>query len=212
MFLYNIVLSRFINWPPTLSAIGYQTTYEPKGLKEHLYAMMDEGLKVWGGAYVITTHGQKMSKIDYLVDQVLKDVYEACKTHTWAYQTCGTTSDWIQHIDGIGSFLAGQIVADLKNTVGHPLASAPDKDTFVVPGPGSMRGLEWFFFGGISNKVSEYYFSTRFPLVREYVDQHWPESVAPVDNQDLQNCLCEYDKYCRVATASGRSKRTYPGT
>ena len=29
--------------------------------------------------------------------------------------------------------------------------------------------------------------------------------------QDLQNCLCEFDKYERVRLGEGRPKSTYPG-
>lgn len=210
MFVYNIVLARFINWPNTLSSLGYLEEHKPHYLKAALESIQSVG-KVWGGAYIITTHGQKMNKVDYLVDQVLKDIVQYQTRYALDSTLCQEMSNELQRIDGIGSFLAGQIVADLKNTPGHPLASAPDKETFVVPGPGSMRGVSWFRYGH-GKFACESEFEDGFPLVREYVDQHWPESVAPVDNQDLQNCLCEYDKYCRVATGMGRSKRHYPGT
>ena len=39
------------------------------------------------------------------------------------------------------------------------------------------------------------------------------EQECPVeyDMQDLQNCLCEFDKYMRILHGTGRSKRGYPG-
>lgn len=211
MFLYNIVLARFINWPDTLRFLGYQKYHAPEFIKAAIRGMEEAKVKIWGNAYVITTHGQKMAKIDYLVDQVLTDVHERFTDWEPEGNECHYWSVNLQKIGGIGSFLAGQIVADLKNTVGHPLASAPDKYNFVVPGPGSIRGCGWFAGYKNPEKGSVRTFDMVFPNVREYVNGHWPESVAPVDNQDLQNCLCEYDKYCRVITGSGRSKRTYPG-
>lgn len=211
LFEYNIVLSRFLNWPDTLKLIGFQHEHSPRVLKHFLEDISKE-MKIWGGAYIITTHGQRMGKAAYLCEQVLSDVYkhiervrEYCRG-----PSCATAAQVLQEIDGIGSFLAGQVVADLKNTPYHPLTSADDRYSFVVPGPGSMRGVDWICWD-TNEKTSPRNFADRFGMIRLWVDEHWPEGVPTVDNQDLQNCLCEFDKYCRVATASGRSKRKYNG-
>lgn len=211
LFEYNIVLSRFLNWPDTLKLIEFQHEHSPLILGHFLDNIAKEG-KVWGNAYVITTHGMPMGKAAYLCNHVLSDVHsnlERLREYCRGTQ-CATAAQVLQEIDGIGSFLAGQIVADLKRTPGHPLYSADDKDTFVVPGPGSMRGIDWIC-GDTNEKTTPRNFLDRFKMIRSYVNDHWPEGVPPVDNQDLQNCLCEFDKYCRVATASGRSKRKYNG-
>lgn len=208
LFEYNIILSRFINWPDTLKLIGFQHEHSPLVLSHFLDNIAKEG-KVWGNAYVITTHGQRMGKAAYLCEQVLSDVYNGIERVRGACRggMCSVAAKALREIDGIGSFLAGQVVADLKNTPGHPLNTAIDRELFVVPGPGSIRGLSW----ALGEKVTESTFLTAFSIVRLHVDKHWPPGVPPVDNQDLQNCLCEFDKYCRVATASGRSKRKYNG-
>lgn len=211
MFEYNIVLARFINRPETLAKIGFQFLHEPARLLAQLEELAAEG-KVWGSAYLITSHGIKMPKAAYLCNLVLSDVFDALPNlrHIHNMGMCGRASQVLQEIPGIGSFLAGQIVADLKNTKFHPLFSADDKATFVEPGPGSLRGLSWFHFGHSENGQPRH-FTSLFDKTRLYVDDHWPTGVPKVDNQDLQNCLCEYDKYCRVVTAAGRSKRKYNG-
>lgn len=209
MFEYNIVLARFLNWPPTLSSIGFRETHEPVKLNAELRELATHG-KIWGGAYVITTHGMPMPKVDYLTNDVLEAVFErvdAFKKLDWGIGG-GVGLRLLEEIDGIGSFLAGQVIADLKNTHGHPAASMPDWWTFVVPGPGSIRGCNWFWSNEQSNSDR---FRLIFPLVRTYADEHWPESVPQICNQDLQNCLCEYDKYMRVRNGTGRSKRNYNG-
>lgn len=213
MFEYNIILSRFLNWPDTLGRIGYlQNDFPGDRVRKVLEQIESEGKKIWGNAYVITTHGIKMPKARYLVENVLGGVYyglgglrKECRG-----KTCGAAAVALQGFEGIGSFLAGQVVADLKNTVGHPLQDSIDRNHFVVPGPGSLRGLGWFFKND-PNAGSVANFSGLFPAVRDYVNLNWPEEVPFVDNQDLQNCLCEYDKYMRVKTGSGRSKRGYNG-
>lgn len=212
-FEYNMVFARFINWPDTIRHIGYMHEHTPRQLEDVLNFLGEQGSKVWGGAYVITTHGQKMPKVKYLTEQVLTDIHNLGPLEYWARRgptpTCSNVAETLQSVMGIGSFLAGQVVADLKNTPGHSLYRAEDRDTFVVAGPGSLRGLQWFLDGKTVTPVT---FENSFRFARAYVDANWPVEVPPVDNQDLQNCLCEFDKYCRVATGTGRSKRKYEGT
>lgn len=209
LFEYNIVLSRFLNWPPTLGHIGFQEEHDPEKLNAQLRELATQG-KVWGNAYVITTHGMPMSKVDYLTNDVLEAVFERSRRLKTVDPLLGGSAylALLEEIDGIGSFLAGQIIADLKNTPGHPASRMPDWWSFVVPGPGSIRGCNWFHYGGQYNFN---HFEEIFPLVRIYATEHWPDFVPMICNQDLQNCLCEYDKYMRVLHGTGRSKRSYPG-
>lgn len=206
LFVYNLVLARFLNWPSTLEAIGYQETHNPDHIKAVLGRIKDSGQKVWGNAYVITTHGMKMGKIEYLTDFVLEDIF--CSMKMLREQTtCRDMSQCLQQVDGIGSFLAAQVVADLKNTPDHPLFMAHDRYYFVEPGPGSVKGASWFAYG-IPGRVTERNFKENFDVIRAWVDQN---GFHHIDNQDLQNCLCEFDKYCRVSSGVGRSKRGYNG-
>lgn len=220
LFEYNMVLARFLNRPDTLEAIGhFQQVHQPGVICARLRQRADFGYPIWGNAYVITTHGQKMDKLAYLA-QVLDAVHEQLPniraatqpTITRALPTCLGASMALQMVNGIGSFLAGQIVADLKNTINHPLHSAADRDTFVVPGPGSLRGASWFHWERPDKMTPAAFLPSGFGLIRRHVDKNWPQEVPPIDNQDLQNCLCEFDKYCRVKNGTGRSKRKYAGT
>lgn len=215
-YLYNIIFSRFINWPKTLEAIGYLRSHDPTSLVGQLDGLAAEG-KIWGGAYIITTHGLPMGKAAYLARNVLGATYMQQERLNWltgyhGTPSCSAAHKALQTIEGLGSFLAAQVVADLKNTVGHPLYTAEDRDTFVAHGPGSMRGLQWFWQAeGVTITPRNFY--SYFQAAREYVDENWNGLLMgpPIDNQDLQNCFCEMDKYCRVSTGVGRSKRNYPG-
>lgn len=244
---FVMVLARFLNWPdtlaylkdpvirarPSMAAMPEFTKEWCAYLKQWLERRAESGEKVWGNAYVITSHGMKMSKIDYLCSHLLPDVLRAlpaiqvaCGVRVEEIQrpveeakagpptlvppTCRAAANALQQVQGIGSFLAGQIVADLKNTVDYPLYYASDKKTFVVPGPGSVRGLNWFLWGSETGGITERNFDRCFPLVRKWVDAAKLD-IPYIDNQDLQNCLCEFDKYCRVKTGKGRSKRNYQG-
>lgn len=210
-FEYNIILSRFINWPATLNYIGYRSSHDPEGLQSDILAAGDQQGKIWGGAYIITTHGIPMCKVAYLVDHVLEGVDKAYPATVEGTRkgSCAQAAHALQRVEGIGSFLSGQIVADLKNTKGHPLQSAVDWRTFVTPGPGSLKGASWFHYGE-PGRVTMSNFQRHFSEIREYVNTHSP-IAREICNQDLQNCLCEYDKYMRVKSGTGKSKRNYNG-
>lgn len=218
-FEFNIIFSRFINWPDTLSHIGYLENYEPSDLEGKLEQLATTG-KIWGGAYVITTHGIPMAKSSYLARNVLGGVAGTMENALGPFwgalrpsgaACCKAAHIALQGLEGLGSFLAAQVVADLKNTPGHPLYDAFDKRTFVAHGPGSLRGLSWVLNGATVTPANFYY---QFETLRSFVDQHWNQTLMgePIDNQDLQNCLCEFDKFCRVSSGTGKSKRNYPGT
>jgi 5-hmdU DNA kinase, helical domain len=216
---YNLIFARFINWPSTLDDVGFLRTHSPASLENHLERLSHKG-KVWGGAYVITTHGIPMGKAAYLCHNVLEGVFKAIGGHSWAFSrgphatgagSCAAAHKALQSFEGLGSFLAAQVVADLKNTPGYPLYNAPDRATFVAHGPGSLRGLQWFW--GDSVTINPGNFLAYFRSMREYVDENWNQTLMgdPIDNQDLQNCLCEFDKFMRVTNGTGKSKRNYPG-
>ena len=202
-FLLAMVIARVINWPDTLEVMGFPDTWEPD---DWLARFREIEGKKWGNAYVITTHGQKMPKDEYAVG-LFDSVYRYQEIANKA-DTCYKMWEELQTIDGLGSFLAAQIVADLKNTKGHPLYHAIDKQYFSAHGPGSLRGLKWFF----GESITPRYFHTAIQAAYDIVMPLVHEGIKPIDMQDFQNCLCEFDKFMRVSNGTGRSKRRYPGT
>lgn len=176
-------------------------------MKETLESMQKAGEQIWSGAYVITTHGLKMSKLDYCmaVLEEAKRVLPVPQSTEGRYPICAGYHHWIMKIDGFGSFLAAQVVADLKNTEGHPLQKAEDWFYFSAPGPGSLRGLSWWHGRPISERNYQ-------EAIYAVYDDLFKRGITDIHFQDLQNCLCEFDKYCRVLSGTGKSKRNYPGS
>lgn len=213
MFEYNILLSRFLNNVETLEHVGFQYSHQPDVLLEKLEQLANHGIKVWGNAYVITTHGIPMPKATYLCRNVLSDASIVCQNRRNSLRgvSCHLAAEALEGIEGVGSFLSAQIVADLKNTPGHPLSISIDKDNFVQCGPGSLRGASWFHYNEIG-KVTPSNFDAHFNAIRKWVNENWPDNVPKIDNQDLQNALCEFDKFMRVKNGTGRSKRSYDGS
>lgn len=220
---YAMVVARFLNWPDTLESLKFRPDSPPmpREIEIVLEARASAGIKIWGNAYVVTTHGLPMGKAQYLCQRVLPPLYDRMGANHWRYQypTSGVTlaqryDDYIK-FEGMGSFMTAQVLADLKNTPGHPLHEADDWYSWSAPGPGSLRGLEWFY----SRKVKLKEYPELINGVREYIYDKHPAIAASlmqgaeqkINMQDLQNCLCEYDKYMRVRHETGRSKRGYPG-
>jgi hypothetical protein len=104
--------------------------------------------------------------------------------------------------------MRGQIVADLKYL--PFMLDVADWWTWATPGPGSLKGL---------NFVHER------PMMSPYSKGQWLEELVDLSNivttllkgfgmerlhnQDLQNCLCEFSKYMKVATGQGRPRQIF---
>ena len=206
---YAIVAARMINLIPTLQAMKRAELSHPgNAIAEWKRACRQRQLdmkKVFTSAYTISTCGQAMDKLDYVFDQVVSAVAEAGEPKFDSLASCHAD---LTRINGLGSFLAAQVVADLKNTPGHPLRTAPDWQTWAAPGPGSLRGLSAFYGApiapsGFDEGIAGSWEATRPLLPLELQDLHM---------QDFQNCLCEFSKYIRVKEGNGHVRNKYrPG-
>jgi hypothetical protein len=119
-----------------------------------------------------------------------------------------TINEWLMTSEGLGSFMRGQIVADLKYL--PFLMKVPDWWTWAAPGPGSMRGLnivlerdmhahwkpdDWLLeLTALNGDIS--------PMLDDI-------GIGKMHNQDLQNCLCEFSKYTKTMTGAGRPRQIF---
>jgi hypothetical protein len=182
--------ARLFNHAPSLM------TYFHNGI-DGLKARRDSGEKIFNTAYVVSTCGVSMDKVDY-VHEVVHDV---SLLKFPPEPTCQQVFNILRTVNGIGSFIGGQIVADLKYT--PFLAGAPDWETFAVMGPGSKKGLNLIMGVG----TTEITFKDRLTMLRMALGDGIPE----MHNQDLQNCLCEYQKFVRYTEDQNGRRRLYAG-
>jgi len=215
---FTMCVARLVNWPDTLQALGYPV---PWSLKHFLEVMRErsEGGKAWGGAYIVSTNGNEMEKADYIGSRVLGPLWadrNAIQADIYGHPsdahkpTLATVHNALTNYIGLGSFLAAQVIADLKYVA--PLRDAADWHTWAASGPGSKRGL---------NRVYEYAVDCPMPEARwldhlQNLHKHIEPLVKKADMprlhaQDLQNCLCEFDKYERTRLGEGRPRSKYPG-
>lgn len=207
---FAMIVARIFNLPSTLAELQQPIDGTLSIWLEHAEQVFHDrrarGENIWNGAYIIATNGKKMDKASYclmLLEKLVKSpkVTHNCSTLKEAHQA-------LMKVEGLASFLAAQVVADLKNTKGHPLSKAEDWFTFSAPGPGSLRGLSWFF----EEKVTPKNYHSKIKEAYEILEFELPESILEfLCFQNLQNCFCEYDKFMRVTNRTGRSKRKYRG-
>jgi hypothetical protein len=218
------VLGRMLNYIPTLESIidkgicgGYDgdrqahALPELDGLADGLKAMREAGEKIFTSAYTISTCGKRMDKIDYVIHHVCAQVKdrEERKLLNWMPPGQQARLEWmfgsLTAVDGLGSFLAGQVLADLKNTPGHPLETAPDRATWACPGPGSLRGLA-AFYGRPSTART---FAKDLQGVVELTTPLLAGGMPCIDMQDWQNCMCEFSKFMRISQGEGHARNRY---
>lgn len=197
-----ITLARLFNQPRTLEAIGYPRVWDTDYMHDVVQKRFDEGEKVFNAAYIVSTNGKPGSKIKYVL-RMANDVRNLGKLPT---DSLKAVYERLRTVEGLGKgFLAGQIIADLKYT--EPWAKCPDWWTWCSQGPGSIRGLNRICDQNIDSRWADRTFMLYVGMLRTLVMQ---ETGMDLHAQDIQNCLCEVDKYLR-AREGGRPKQSYPG-
>lgn len=197
---YRLTLARMVNYIPTLEEISAPGA-DPF---EVLCERADRGEKVWGSAYTITTCGRLMTKEEWVVWHVCQGVARLGPLPS-AVATLAGAHKWLMGANGLGSFLAAQIVADMKNTKGHILQNAPDWHTWSAPGPGSLKGLSWFHGVQVTPRNYQWAITTAWQVMMPLLPPH----LQDLHMQDVQNVFCEVSKYARIKEGRGHARNKY---
>lgn len=211
---HAFVVARHINNVPMLKALseiymgGITLPWAPERFKELGIARRRAGERVWSAAYIIGTR-ETGEKITYIADKVLTPMWQ--KREQIRPKAGDTLTSWHMALGlwfGMASFMAAQVIADIKHT--GVLKFASDWDTFCASGPGSRRGLNRIFHRPITSPWREDDFrlkllSLRQELAPMFAVQGWQ---IP-DAQDVQNMLCEFDKYERTRLKEGTPKQLF---
>lgn len=209
-YWFACVVFRLTNWSETAKQLGYPVPWNAKHFIHVLGTRKKLGQKVYSGAYTISTNGVAQEKHLYLAEQLTKIWNGRDDIRYRRGEPLQAFYERLQCYTAMGSFLAAQVVADMKFR-GYA-RSAPDWWTFAAPGPGSERGLNRVFERPLDkswtvkawcNGLIELHIQINH-LVKRY-------DMPKLSAQDLQNCLCEFDKYERVRLCQGRPRSTYQG-
>jgi hypothetical protein len=210
--LLACALARFINNPDTLAAVGFPTRWNPERIKAKIRDYRDKPLwrgrpkpnKVFNAAYMVRGN-DGTDKIDAVITHYVSplkglQIDPSSMENTWKL---------LLPSYGMGSFMAGQIVADLR-WASNGLWT--DRYTWAPMGPGSMRGMNRIDETPLRRQLKQADFNNGLLQITAGLKLFLsPAILDRLELMDLQNVLCETDKYNRVLLGEGRPKQKYLG-
>jgi hypothetical protein len=211
-----ISLCRWVNWPPTIAAIMAEIEWpvdqlDLRKIGKIIDTRVESGDKAWTGAYMVRSQpGYTLGKGRFVAEQVVgASLRRAWPEMQFMLQTQMRRPVWRVLADCLnwGSFMAGQVVDDLTWT--PYLASPRDNYTWAPQGPGSLRGFNRVLGEPLSTSHDEMDWCIKLGQWRDMIVAELGEDYTDITLMDLQNCLCEYDKYERVRLGQGRPRSMY---
>lgn len=209
---FALVVARLFNNEDTLLELGLAHNvvlpFKPRPMAARLHGRAASGDKNFNAAYIVSTNGRAMNKVNYVIEQVLTPLWKA-RGHLSHFinkqELLGPVHQILCDQNGLASFMAAQVVADLKYAEPNKWA---DFHTFAASGPGSKRGLNRLLGNDKDAPMREEVFRATIGVLRDSVNARLT-GWDPITAQDIQNCLCEYDKYERARTGDGEPKQLY---
>lgn len=196
---------------------GYLTDWNHRRVLKTLSREREDGNKIFTGAYMINSPGgeRKLEAICRRVTNVWDDreaLNDFFREHLCS-QSLETAHEFLTQYDGLGGFMAYEVVCDLRYT--KWLEKAHDVLTWCNPGPGCIRGLYRIAGEGLPTKSN----ATSPPRPKDWLDRmedlldEANERLAhlSLEMREIEHSLCEFDKYERARTGDGKLKRKYPG-
>lgn len=214
-----LALARFVNWPPTLKML-LDNGHGPKDGREPRWSAIarlldyrhEQGVKTWTGAYMVRAERQHGKKGTYVCEVALHGLFRdtgkmAALGIALAEERRQAVHSVLMSGYGWGSFMAGQVVDDLTWT--PLLENAKDHYTWAPQGPGSVRGANRLLGEPLSARIHEQVWQELLQRWRAQVISQLGTEYEDMTLMDLQNCLCEFDKYERVRLGEGRPRSMY---
>ncbi len=225
--VFTTVAFRWFNLPETAvklmevaPPLGLLVFWDKNKVLDVLGAARDRGEQIFTGAYMINSPPgeKKLEAIVKRIDNVWRDrveLYEDLKPKKDRQSTLQEAHERLTLYDGMGGFMAYEVVCDLRYT--HVLRKAPDKLTWCNPGPGCIRGLyriageTWDSKGNnATSPPRPKDWQNRMLKLLHLVSRRLKHMPA-FEMREIEHSLCEYDKYERLLWGDGRAKRTYKG-
>jgi DNA polymerase I len=189
------------NEPKTLSQI---TVPLPWARERYLAEFAAKGLKVGRRGYrpIISPSGPNHIHVAHNVFDLLWAKREWVRPKPG--DSCRSFQERLLTFKGIGGFLAGQVVADVKFT--GPLRDAQDRWTFAVSGEGSRPGLNVVLGRAPESPWDEEDWLAAFKVVHAAIKPWLAERNLNLSASDVQSCLCEVSKLAKHQRALATGK------
>ena len=214
---FMLCCARWINWPPTIQELMALDlwpvkSFDPIRFGRVIDSRVARGDKTWTGAYMITARqiepGQ--GKGEFIAERMLLPLLQSklgpyLNSSNASSRKAEDVYEILRGHYGWGSFMAGQVIADMSYC--RLLGQATDLQVFAVPGPGSMRGLNRIFERPLDQNIPRERFVDELMTIR-YETEKLTGKVPDMTLHDWQNVMCEYDKFLR-AVNGGRPRTNY---
>ena len=214
---FRALLARLINWPPTLlrltEAKVIPTHVEEFNPYEFLSAMADIETtkeKMYSSAYIVyptnvagNTKSINLTQYIIMPTVAMRDVMR----NEIADESVEGFTTKLSSSFGIKTFLAGQVAADLTYLRGQ-LDNATDLYSWAPMGPGSQRGLNRLHKRPLKKSMSQEQFNAELTEVRGRLIRS-NGAFRDLTLHDVQNVMCEFDKYLRVLMNEGAPRQLY---
>lgn len=212
--LVAITVARHLNLPSTLEVIGFPADNTPmyawfESVKRKVRNIKASGRVAYNNAYMVRGI-ETADKIEMIIDWVAKPIHEdPPELNTKSMEACvnALLPYW-----GISLFMAGQIIADLR-WAWNDATLWKDRMIYAPMGPGSKRGMNRLHARPINQPISLGSFHSELQDLMTWLKRI--DTLKPITDRmeamDFQNCLCEFDKYCRTLYREGTPKQRYQG-
>lgn len=217
---FSLLIARLINWPPTLGQLIYEDvipcspeTFDAKLFVKTIEEFKGKSSKVYSGAYMVypTKMDPGGNKSQAIAKHIIGSVIENANSIRFTLNT-----EYDKSIErfvtamtkafGISTFMAGQVAADLTYAPGH-LEDAEDINSYAPIGPGSSRGLNYLLHRPAFATWKQEQFNVELKKLRGLINSEL--CIDDLTLHDVQNCMCEFSKYCRTVLGEGLPKTTY---
>ena len=208
---FAMLVARLFNNPETLAELPVPyKKFDVEKYDDILQRRKMLGEKVFNAAYIVSTNGLSMDKVDYVLEHILNPAWAV--RDSIAPKVGDTLADFAVRLctlRGISGFMAGQIIADCKYTSRFSPDETSDWWSFAISGPGSRRGLNRVLGYRVDQAWKEPVWLAELACLHAKVTKLTEKKIGRMHAQDLQNCLCEFDKYERARVGDGRPKQKY---
>jgi hypothetical protein len=206
---FAMCVARLFNRPESLSIIGYPVPFEINNFAKSIVRHRQAGGKVFNAAYIVSTNGLSIDKLAYVTHDIIHPLWKAReRLRPTKEDTLNSYHMHLGQMQGFGSFMTAQVIADIKYH--YPLLKAKDWDTFAASGPGSRRGLNYVLGRERKSPWEEDEWRLELGRLREKLLPLFERAqMMKPHGQDVQNLLCEWSKYFRAVTEGKMPKQRY---
>lgn len=209
---FALCVARQINLPETLEELDtLLVDWCPDKALSVLKSRKEQGKQVYTSAYLITTHGKSIDKVDYTV-QCLDLLWQSREHLTTCFENANALEESFnvlrQH-QGFGNFISYEVVTDMRHT--RYLNKANDIYTWANPGIGAIRGLNRLTGRPLKKLMSIKKGNLEMQELLELSKAWLPKWFPQVEMRDIEHSLCEFDKYERVRLGQGAPRQRYSG-